>query len=83
VSYSFIDRYCKITAKLPEPGIVVITGWVTEAASSFIFIMDENNNHTLIKREQLVGSIVVLMEQRKKETVGILSENGMCEVGGN
>jgi hypothetical protein len=63
-SYLFIDRYCKVIANIPERGIVTLIGWITLADENSLFMMDENDNHTLIKREQLVGSIVVLMEQK-------------------
>ncbi len=81
--YTFIDRYCKLTANLPELGIVVITGWIIQADELNLLILDENNNYTLIKREQLIGSIVVLLEQPEpgrqikerfiKEQRGVLS----------
>lgn len=80
MSYLFIDRFCKITANLPELGIVAITGWVTEADEQTILIVDEQDNHTLINREQLIGSIVVLMEQKEVPVRERVRE--VCEVVG-
>jgi hypothetical protein len=53
-----------VTANLPEKGITTLIGWITLADEHSLFVMDENDNHTLIQREQLIGSIVVLEEQK-------------------
>ena len=50
---------------LPETGLTTLTGWVIQADSASLILLDEQYNHTLINREQLVGSIVVLMEQKE------------------
>lgn len=75
--YLFINRYCKLTVNLPELGIVVITGWITHADVLTILIQDENENETLIKREYIVGSIVVLMEQKPLNDLQMLEERGV------
>jgi hypothetical protein len=80
MSYSFVDRYSTLTANLPQTGIVTLTGWIILADEFTLLMTDECNNHTLIKREQLVGSIVVLEKQRKRNGLEILSEKGMCEM---
>jgi hypothetical protein len=66
VPYLFIDRYCKVLANIPERGIVTLTGWITFADEQSILLTDENNNHIQIYREQLIGSILVLEEQKPK-----------------
>ena len=63
MSYIFINRYCKVTANIPEKGITTLMGWITEATNYSLTLTDEHENHTHIMREQLVGSIVVLLEQ--------------------
>ncbi len=64
MSYSFLNRYCTITANLPETGITTFTGWITDADKHALLIMDEYDNNHLVKREELVGDIVVLLEQK-------------------
>jgi len=79
VSYLFINRYCKVTASLPEKGITTLIGWITEATNYSLTITDEYENHTLIPREQLVGSIVVLLEQRSIMNMRTIEENLIYE----
>ncbi|HTB31764.1 MAG TPA: hypothetical protein VK808_07045 [Bacteroidia bacterium] len=64
MSYIFLNRYCEVTANLPETGIISITGWIIRADENSISIVDENNTHYPIQRHQLVGSIVVMLEQK-------------------
>ena len=52
-----------MTANIPEKGITTLMGWITEATKHSLLVIDEDNNETLIDREQLVGSIVVVLEQ--------------------
>jgi len=72
MSYSFTNRYCKLTANLPETGIITITGWIILADKLTLLMMDEYNNHTLIKREQLMGSIVVMEKQKQIQDIQIM-----------
>jgi len=53
-----------VTANIPEKGITTLIGWITEATKHSLLIIDEDDNETLINREQLVGSIVVCLEQK-------------------
>jgi hypothetical protein len=69
VSYLFINRYCKLTANLPNLGIVAIIGWITQADEHSLLMLDENHNTYLIMREQMIGSIVVLMDQKEMPEV--------------
>jgi hypothetical protein len=80
VSYLFLNCYCKVTANLPETGIISLTGWITRADEHSILMIDEDNNRIPVKREQLIGSIVVLLEQPEPSWV-IEKEVEMCEVG--
>jgi hypothetical protein len=82
VAYLFLNKYCKVTANLSGTGIVTITGWITMADEHSILMTDEYNNPNHIKREQLIGSIVVLFEQKPEPERQLIEEEGMvCEVG--
>lgn len=78
MSYLFINRYCQVTAHIPEKGTITLTGWITQADEQTLLFLDENDTCTLINREQLVGSIVVLLEQKTmpKKT----AQNGLKEL---
>ena len=89
MSYIFLDRYCKVTANLHgtgpserfiRTGIVTITGWIIMADENSILITDEYQNNNHIKREQLIGSIVV-MEEQPEPAWQIKREREVCEVG--
>jgi len=89
VPYIFLERYCKVTANLPgtgpseqfiRAGIVTITGWIIMADENSILLVDEYNNNNLIKREQLIGSIVVLFDQPEPNWQ-TKEEKGVMEVG--
>ncbi len=81
MSYLFLNKYCKVTANLSVTGIVTITGWITMADEHSILITDEYNNSNHIKREQLVGSIVVLFDQPEPGRQLIRKEEEVLEVG--
>jgi hypothetical protein len=79
VSYIFLNRYCKVTANLPVKGIVTLTGWIITANSNTLILQDENDMHNLIKRENIIGSIVVLMEQKPLNDLRIFEETGVLK----
>jgi hypothetical protein len=83
VSYLFLNRYCTVCAKLPETGLITLTGWIIQADENSILLVDENNNENYIPKKQLKGSIIVMLEQKEREVVEVESDQEICSLERN
>ena len=85
MSYCFINRYCTVSLS-PEAGVIVhLTGWITYANHEMLLLTDEAGDEIPISREDLIGSIVVLEEQKNLRIMNtdfrITKEKEVSDIG--